>query len=133
MSWKLVFSKHALKDARKLSRSGLKQKATALLDLLREDPFRRPPPYEKLVGDLSGRIRGESTSSIGLSTRSKPRLKWSKCFGCGRTTVTELWSAGGHGVAEVAGRCIATTPPSNQSLAKGPQIGSRILPRREKV
>jgi Txe/YoeB family toxin of toxin-antitoxin system len=54
VSWKLVFSKHALKDARKLSRSGLKQKATALLDLLREDPFRRPPPYEKLVGDLSG-------------------------------------------------------------------------------
>lgn len=54
MSWKLVFSKHALKDARKLARSGLKKKATVLLDLLREDPFRRPPPYEKLVGDLSG-------------------------------------------------------------------------------
>ena len=54
MSWKLVFSKHALKDARKLARSGLKQKAAALLDQLREDPFRRRPPYEKLVGDLSG-------------------------------------------------------------------------------
>jgi len=54
VSWKLVFSKHALKDARKLARSGLKKKATVLLDLLREDPFRRPPPYEKLVGDLSG-------------------------------------------------------------------------------
>lgn len=54
MSWRLVYTKQARKDARKLAASGLKPKAQALLDLLAEDPFRKPPPFEKLVGDLSG-------------------------------------------------------------------------------
>jgi Txe/YoeB family toxin of toxin-antitoxin system len=52
--WGLVFTPQAAKDARKLARSGLKQKAEALLDILRHDPFQNPPPFEKLVGDLSG-------------------------------------------------------------------------------
>jgi Txe/YoeB family toxin of toxin-antitoxin system len=50
----LVFTGQAKKDARKLAASGLKPKAEALLDLLREDPFQNPPPFEKLSGDLSG-------------------------------------------------------------------------------
>jgi Txe/YoeB family toxin of toxin-antitoxin system len=50
----LVFTGQAKKDARKLAASGLKPKAEALLDLLREDPFQNPPPFEKLAGDLSG-------------------------------------------------------------------------------
>ena len=54
MSWKLVYARQALKDAAKLSSSGLKPRAQALLALVAEDPFRRPPPYEKLVGDLAG-------------------------------------------------------------------------------
>jgi toxin YoeB len=54
VSYQLVFSKHALKDAQKLARAGLKPKAQALLDVLRLDPFANPPPYEKLVGDLAG-------------------------------------------------------------------------------
>lgn len=54
MTWKLVFTKQAQKDARKLAAGGLKPKAQELLDLLAEDPFRKPPPYEKLVGDLAG-------------------------------------------------------------------------------
>ena len=54
MSWKLVYTKHAQKDAKKLSASGLKQKAQQLLDILAENPFQKPPPYEKLVGDLAG-------------------------------------------------------------------------------
>lgn len=54
MNWALVFTKQAQKDARKLDASGLRSNAEALLQLLREDPFRSPPPYEKLVGDLSG-------------------------------------------------------------------------------
>ena len=54
MSWRLVFTGQARKDSRKLAASGLKPKAEALLDLLREDPFQNPPPFEKLVGDLSG-------------------------------------------------------------------------------
>ena len=52
--WRLVFSKQAAKDAKKLSASGLKAKAQALIELLKEDPFATPPRYERLVGDLAG-------------------------------------------------------------------------------
>lgn len=54
MTWRLVFTNQAKKDAKKLTRSGLKPQAEHLLQILREDPYRSPPPYEKLVGDLSG-------------------------------------------------------------------------------
>ncbi|MDK9703495.1 MAG: Txe/YoeB family addiction module toxin [Sulfuritalea sp.] len=54
MSWSVVFAKHARKDAKKLAAAGLKAKAQELLDVLAIDPFRNPPPYEKLVGDLAG-------------------------------------------------------------------------------
>lgn len=53
MTWNLAYSKYALKDAKKLSAAGLKDKAQVLLDLLERDPFQNPPPYEKLVGDLN--------------------------------------------------------------------------------
>jgi toxin YoeB len=53
-AWRIVFAPQAPKDAKKLSRSGLKPKAEALLEILRGDPFRSPPPFEKLVGDLDG-------------------------------------------------------------------------------
>lgn len=54
MSWQLVFTKQAQKDAKNIAQSGLKPQVSRLLDLLRVDPFQNPPPYEKLVGDLSG-------------------------------------------------------------------------------
>lgn len=54
VSWEIVFAKHALKDAKKLSASGLKSKAQELLTVLGTDPFQNPPPFEKLVGDLAG-------------------------------------------------------------------------------
>ncbi|UZR30189.1 Txe/YoeB family addiction module toxin [Methylococcus mesophilus] len=54
MTWRLVFTKQAQKDAGKLGAAGLKPKAQALLDVLAENPFQNPPPYEKLVGDLAG-------------------------------------------------------------------------------
>ena len=54
MSWQLVFTKLAQKDAKNIAKSGLKPQVSRLLDLLRIDPFQNPPPYEKLVGDLSG-------------------------------------------------------------------------------
>lgn len=54
VSWTVVFAKHALKDAKKLSAAGLKVKAQELLEVLAVDPFQNPPPYEKLVGDLEG-------------------------------------------------------------------------------
>ena len=54
MSWRLVFTKQAQKDAKKIAQTGLKPRAARLLDILRNDPYQSPPPYEKLVGDLSG-------------------------------------------------------------------------------
>jgi len=54
VNWKLVFTKQAQKDAKKLSTSGLKPRTQKLLDILRDNPFQTPPPYEKLVGDLEG-------------------------------------------------------------------------------
>ena len=54
MTWELVYTKHAQKDAKKLVASGLKNKAKSLLEIIEKDPYQNPPPYEKLVGDLSG-------------------------------------------------------------------------------
>ncbi|WP_216859965.1 Txe/YoeB family addiction module toxin [Polynucleobacter parvulilacunae] len=54
VKWSLVYSKYAIKDAKKISAAGLKEKAQILLDLLAVDPLQNPPPYEKLVGDLKG-------------------------------------------------------------------------------
>jgi toxin YoeB len=54
VNWEIVYAKQALKDAKKLAASGLKEKAQAILAILANDPFQNPPPYEKLVGDLTG-------------------------------------------------------------------------------
>jgi Txe/YoeB family toxin of toxin-antitoxin system len=54
VTWKLVYTKQAQKDAKKLTSSGLKSKAQKLLALIAEDPCRKPPPFEKLIGDLAG-------------------------------------------------------------------------------
>ena len=54
MSWSVVYAKQALKDAKKVKAGELKEKAHALLEVLESDPFQNPPPFEKLVGDLSG-------------------------------------------------------------------------------
>jgi Txe/YoeB family toxin of toxin-antitoxin system len=54
VTWQVVFTRHAQKDAPKLAAAGLKAKAQELLTVLAENPFQNPPPYEKLVGDLAG-------------------------------------------------------------------------------
>ena len=54
MKWQVVFARHALKDAKKLTAAGLKEKAQELIEVLGQDPFQNPPPFEKLVGDLEG-------------------------------------------------------------------------------
>jgi toxin YoeB len=54
VSWKIVYTKQAQKDAQKLLSAGLKAKADKLLDILKENPYQTPPSYEKLVGDLAG-------------------------------------------------------------------------------
>ena len=53
-SWQIVFTKHAQKDARHLKSAGLQAKAEQLLAILANDPFQKPPPFEKLLGDLKG-------------------------------------------------------------------------------
>ena len=54
VKWTLVYARQAQKDAQKLAAAGLKPKAEELLAILQEDPFKSPPPFEKLVGDLAG-------------------------------------------------------------------------------
>lgn len=54
MTWRIFYTKHAVRDAKKLKKSNLKSKAESLLGILREDPYQTPPSYEKLVGDLAG-------------------------------------------------------------------------------
>ena len=54
VTWTLVYTREAAKDAKKLSRSGLRAKAESLLSILSRDPYQNPPPFEKLVGDLAG-------------------------------------------------------------------------------
>ena len=54
VSWAVVYARQAMKDAKKLTVSGLKPRAQDLLAVLADDPFRNPPPFEKLVGDLAG-------------------------------------------------------------------------------
>ena len=54
VTWNVVYSKYAIKDAKKLSSAGLKDKVKGLLDILVVNPLQNPPPYEKLVGDLTG-------------------------------------------------------------------------------
>ena len=54
VSWKIIYAKQALKDAKKLKNSSLKKNAESLIDLIKEDPFKTPPRYEKLIGDLEG-------------------------------------------------------------------------------
>ena len=54
VSWELVFTKQSQKDAKKIARTGLKKKAHLLLEVISVDPFQNPPPYERLIGDLTG-------------------------------------------------------------------------------
>ena len=52
--WRVVFTKQAQKDAKKLSAAGLRTKTEKLIEILRENPYQTPPPFEKLLGDLAG-------------------------------------------------------------------------------
>ena len=59
--WRVVYTRQAAKDAKRIAAAGLKEKASYLLRVLSEDPYRNPPPFEKLVGDLAGATRVGST------------------------------------------------------------------------
>ncbi len=52
--WRVVFTRQAQKDARKIARSDLRQRVEELINIIRKDPFKKPPPFERLLGDLAG-------------------------------------------------------------------------------
>jgi toxin YoeB len=54
VTWELVYTKQARKDAKQLSSSNLREKAQSLLEIIKVNPYQTPPPYEKLIGDLDG-------------------------------------------------------------------------------
>jgi len=54
VSWRIAYTRQAQKDAKELASSGLKDKAEEILEIIKKDPFRTPPPFEKLIGDLAG-------------------------------------------------------------------------------
>lgn len=54
VNWKIVYTKQAQKDAKKIASANLKDKTIELIEILRKNPYQSPPPYEKLVGDLTG-------------------------------------------------------------------------------
>ena len=84
MSWKLVYTKQAQKDAQKLAAAGLKPKAKLLLDILAENPFQNPPPYEKLVGDLAG--------TYSRRINIKHRLVYQVLEEIGTVKVLRMWT-----------------------------------------
>ena len=84
MSWQLVFTKQAQKDAKKLSSAGLRPKAEALLEVLKKNPFQNPPPYEKLVGDLAGAYSRRINIQHRLVYQVLPEIKTVK--------VIRLWT-----------------------------------------
>ena len=75
MSWQLVYSDQAQKDAKKISQAGLKPKVVELLELLAENPFLNSPSYEKLVGDLAGAYSRRITIQHRLIYQIYPKDK----------------------------------------------------------
>ena len=86
MSWRLLYTKAAQKDAKKLVAAGLKPKAQALLAILEQDPYQNPPPFEKLVGDLSGAYSRRINIQHRLVFQILDEDASSKCSACGPTT-----------------------------------------------
>jgi len=84
VNWKLVYTKQAQKDAQKLAAAGLKPKAKLLLDILAENPFQNPPPYEKLVGDLAG--------AYSRRINIKHRLLYQVLEEIGTVKVLRMWT-----------------------------------------
>lgn len=83
--YKVVYTKTAAKDVPKLKSAHLDEKAKALIEIIRVDPFQNPPPYEKLVGDLTVHTAAASTSSTALFIRSMKKSRPLRSSVCGRT------------------------------------------------
>ena len=78
MSWRLVYTSQARRDAKKVARSGLKPQAERLLEILAEDPYQTPPPYERLLGDLTGACSpdGQDPSDVDNASGALNGLAW---------------------------------------------------------
>jgi len=84
VKWQLVYTKQAQKDAKKLNGNGLKAKAIELLALLADDPYRTPPPYEKLLGDLTG--------AFSRRINIQHRLVYEVCVAEKTVKILRMWS-----------------------------------------
>ena len=84
MSWQVVYTRQAQKDAKKLAASGLKDKAEFLVAILAENPYQSPPPFEKLVGDLAG--------AYSRRINIQHRLVYQVLDGLGVVKVLRLWT-----------------------------------------
>jgi toxin YoeB len=84
VSWALVYTKQAQKDAQKIASANLKEKALNLLNILRENPFKNPPPYEKPVGDLAG--------AYSRRINIQHRLVYEVIDGARTVKVLRMWS-----------------------------------------
>lgn len=84
MNWRLLYTKQAQKDAKKLASAGLKPKAEGLLKIFESNPFQKPPPFEKLVGDLAGAYSRRINVQHRLVYQVLPKAKIVK--------VIRLWS-----------------------------------------
>ena len=84
MSWEILYTKQAQKDAKKLAGSGLKDKALQLINILKTDPFQNPPAYEKLVGDLAG--------AYSRKINIQHRLIYQVCSSEKQVKVLRLWT-----------------------------------------
>ena len=84
VTWRIVFTRHAQRDAKKIARSGLRPQAERLLAILRENPYRTPPPFEKLVGDLAG--------ACSRRINIQHRLIYQALDGAGKVKVIRMWT-----------------------------------------
>jgi len=85
VTWSVILSRQAVKDAKQLKKAGLRPQAESLLNVLATDPFVSYPRYEKLVGNLNGFYSRRITIQHRLCTRLMNSEKWCMCYACGHT------------------------------------------------
>jgi len=84
VGWQLVFTKQAQKDAKKIAHAGLKPQTERLLAIIKDNPFKNPPPYEKLVGDLAG--------AYSRRINIQHRLVYELLEDCKKIKVIRMWT-----------------------------------------
>lgn len=109
MTWRLVYTRAAQKDAQRLATAGTRDKAQALLDVLTDDPYRSPPPFEKLTGDLAGAFSRRINIQHRLVYQVLKDERVGKSYGCGRTT--SRYEPGDGRAERVAPGCIPADGP----------------------